>query len=198
MREAGVRLTNLTDGGEGTLGYTASDDTRAKISASQRGRTHSPEHVAKQAAALRGKRHSAERRAAIAAGIAAKGGRVGRGRRITDQEIANIRATITGREGERAALVRATGWSITTINRALDETRWSVPDTIVGVPIAIDVHDRTASECNGRCSVTVGAVRAIRASHDAGAKVSEIAREFGLSWSQTSRIVRFESWPNVV
>ncbi len=197
MRAAGVRLTNLTDGGDGTPGMKASDQARAKISAAHRGRKHSPEHVANQAASLRGVPHPPERRAAISAGIAASGGRVGRDRRITDQEIADIRATFTGREGERAALVRATGWAITTIKRALDESLWQIPESVVGTPIPITVHDRNNPGENGGCKVTADTVRRIRSDYDTGMTVAEIARSVGLGWSQVSRIVKRESWASV-
>lgn len=197
LRKKGARLTNLTAGGEGTLGFVMPDHARAKISAIQRGRKHSSEHVANQAAALRGRSYSADRRAAIAAGIAARGGRVGRGRRITEQEIADIRATYTGREGEIAAIVRATGWSKTTIKRALSPDLWPISTGVVGVAIEIEVQDRSDPLQNGRSVVTVDVVREMRARYEDGSTIAAVARFAGIGWSQAARIVRRESWVDV-
>lgn len=63
-------LTNLTDGGEGRLGYLNSPETRAKMSAAHRGKKCSPftiEHRAKIGAGNRGKRLSPETRAKLSA-----------------------------------------------------------------------------------------------------------------------------------
>ena len=46
-RERGWRLTNGTDGGHGTRGYSHGDEQRAKISAALSGKPKSPEHRAK-------------------------------------------------------------------------------------------------------------------------------------------------------
>lgn len=56
---------NLTSGGKATSGWSPSDETRAKMSASQKGRKQSPEHVAKAQAARRPYSHSAEMRLKI-------------------------------------------------------------------------------------------------------------------------------------
>lgn len=50
FREAGFNLTNITDGGEGVCGYRMPPETRAKISASQKGKTRSLETRAKMSA----------------------------------------------------------------------------------------------------------------------------------------------------
>ena len=92
MRTAGVRLTNLTDGGDGAgcgnkynlgrkcsnekriklsialKGRTVPIETRAKMSASHIGYKQSNEHRANNSAARKGKPHSAERRARNSAG----------------------------------------------------------------------------------------------------------------------------------
>jgi hypothetical protein len=54
-RASGWPLTNLTDGGDGTLGFVSGPETRAKISAYHKGRKHSAEHNAKVAEANRGR-----------------------------------------------------------------------------------------------------------------------------------------------
>ena len=62
LREFGVPVYNLTDGGQGTVGYRHSDETKAKISAATKsqppafkGKTHSAESKARQSAAKKGK-----------------------------------------------------------------------------------------------------------------------------------------------
>lgn len=69
-KKIGIRLTNNTEGGEGTLGCTKSPETRAKISAAKRAqRKHlTPEHKAMISAVHRGKVVSAEIRARMADG----------------------------------------------------------------------------------------------------------------------------------
>ena len=58
LRARGVRLVNLTDGGEGTL--NPSDETRAKLSAYQRGRKKSADHIEKIRQANTGKLRTEE------------------------------------------------------------------------------------------------------------------------------------------
>ena len=65
------RLVNATDGGEGSPGAKRSAETRALISAAQRGRTRSPEFKARLSVAMRGRKMSAE---AIQKGVAARKG----------------------------------------------------------------------------------------------------------------------------
>lgn len=76
-RKAGLDLTNMLDGGEGTSGRVVSLETRAKLSAAALGRKASLETKAKRAAALTGaknpmfgKKRSAESRAKQSASIA--------------------------------------------------------------------------------------------------------------------------------
>jgi hypothetical protein len=56
---------NRTDGGEGTIGQKFSPQSRAKMSASQRGRTLTDEHKSKIAAAGKGRKPTDETRAKI-------------------------------------------------------------------------------------------------------------------------------------
>jgi hypothetical protein len=66
-------LTNLTEGGEGALGHVPTKETRAKMSASQKGRSPSLETRAKLSAASKGnttflgRTHSVEARAKMSA-----------------------------------------------------------------------------------------------------------------------------------
>ena len=70
-------LRNLTDGGEGVSGRGTSVETRAKISAANKGRTFSPEHRTRLGAASKGRRlsFSAEHRAKLSAALAGRKGR---------------------------------------------------------------------------------------------------------------------------
>lgn len=69
----GRRLTNLTEGGEGTLGYKHrrkwhhTPEQKAKIGAAHRGRKHSSEAKANMREAHLGKKHTPEQTAKIAA-----------------------------------------------------------------------------------------------------------------------------------
>lgn len=57
LRAAGFRLVNGTSGGDGVAGLSA--ESRARMSATWRGRKHRPESIAKMRAASTGKRWSA-------------------------------------------------------------------------------------------------------------------------------------------
>jgi hypothetical protein len=57
-RERGYRLTNITNGGEGTPGRVTSPETRAKLSISLKGVRRSAEYRAKSSVAHTGYRHS--------------------------------------------------------------------------------------------------------------------------------------------
>jgi len=70
MREQGARLINHTDGGGGML--NPSSETRAKMSAWQRGKPRSAETRTKISAALSGKPLSPEHRAKINAALSGK------------------------------------------------------------------------------------------------------------------------------
>jgi group I intron endonuclease len=64
-RECGARLTNGTDGGDGTLGRIVSDETREKMARAQRGKKGPPqseETRRKKSEANKGRSHSAETR----------------------------------------------------------------------------------------------------------------------------------------
>lgn len=53
FRADGCRLTNTTEGGNGTAGYEPTPEVRAKIGAAARGKKHTPERIAKVVAAHR-------------------------------------------------------------------------------------------------------------------------------------------------
>lgn len=65
FRSVGCNLTNMTDGGDGVVGYNA--DVRAKMSAARRKRVTTPETRAKMSASMTGKTHTEEARTKISA-----------------------------------------------------------------------------------------------------------------------------------
>ena len=67
LKKAGVKITNFTDGGEGSSGRVQSEETRAKISAAQIGKTFSAETRAKMSAWGLGRTFSTETRAKMSA-----------------------------------------------------------------------------------------------------------------------------------
>lgn len=79
-------LLNHTDGGVG--GSVVSAETRAKMSASHRGKKQSPEHIANKAAARRGKQVSNETREKIA--------QANRGRKHPPDEVARRANSMRG------------------------------------------------------------------------------------------------------
>lgn len=67
LREAGMRLVNLTDGGDGTSGWIPSQETREKLSAANKGRVITPEWREKMSKAHKERPHSEQHRANLAA-----------------------------------------------------------------------------------------------------------------------------------
>ena len=61
-RSAGLDLTNMTDGGEGSIGVVRSEDYRTRLSKSHKGKIFSEEHKEKLAAVWTGRKHSDETR----------------------------------------------------------------------------------------------------------------------------------------
>lgn len=68
-RDQGARLVNLADGGQGSPGWSASEEQRAKLSAAMKGRRFSMDHRANLSASLKGRKFSAEECAKISAAL---------------------------------------------------------------------------------------------------------------------------------
>lgn len=66
-RRAGVRLTNLTDGGDGTVGWHHTEESRAKLSAALKGKPKSETHRLNAARAQLGRKASEETRSKLSA-----------------------------------------------------------------------------------------------------------------------------------
>lgn len=170
---SGARLTNGTAGGQ----------------------AWTEDQVRRRADAVRGRVVPDEQRARMSETIATLDS-WGPPRRITDQEIADIRASVTGREGERAALVRATPWSITTVKRALDLELWTISTSVVGRPIALDLHDRSARAPRPH-ETPLAVVAEIRRRYDAGESGTEIAAALALPRSRVYKIAKREVYRHV-
>lgn len=89
-RKNGCRLTNITDGGEGTLGYRHTREALIKIGAVHKGKIVSAEHRERMRTLRTGKRLTEEQRARL------KG--MGLGRRHSDESKAKMSAVQKGRQ----------------------------------------------------------------------------------------------------
>jgi len=69
LRSQGARLTNMTDGGDGTIGYVFDEEVKAKMSASANARWSRPGERERLSAFQTGKKLSQEHRAAISASM---------------------------------------------------------------------------------------------------------------------------------
>lgn len=99
-RSIGVRLVNLTDGGEGASGNIVSEATKAKISAGLTGIKRSPSTCAKISAVHKGKTVSEETKAKL---------RAKRSLRVTsDATRAKMSASQTGRKMSKEAVDKTT------------------------------------------------------------------------------------------
>lgn len=98
-RSAGNKLTNTTDGGEGTRGLQHSAEARAKISAANKGRKRSPEVRAKLSSLRKGIKLSEEHKRKI--------GRASRGRPRSQATKEKMRAAALVRSPEHIAKISA-------------------------------------------------------------------------------------------
>ncbi|MBU9147563.1 hypothetical protein KTD26_34560, partial [Burkholderia multivorans] len=95
----GGPLVNLTDGGEGQVGWIPSELTRARIRAANTGRKVSDETRAKMSAARKGKKKSPEH--------AAKIGQSRKGKKTDQETLAHLTAIRRSPEWREAARQRA-------------------------------------------------------------------------------------------
>ena len=73
FREEGLDLTNLTDGGEGTIGLKRSAESRKKMSMAHKGKKLSEEHKRSISKALKGRKKHPGHGTKVSAGLKAKG-----------------------------------------------------------------------------------------------------------------------------
>lgn len=128
----GGKLTNLTDGGDGTLGYQMTPDQRAKISAARRGTKATPAARAAMSAAHLGYKHTPDQTAKIAA--------ANRGRHQPEEERAKRRKP---RAPEAVAKSAAAKRGV----RRSDESRAKMREAHLGKPLTAE-HARNAAEAH--------------------------------------------------
>ena len=90
LRRSGIRLTNMTDGGEGGSGYVASPELIARRSASNVGRKRTEEQRARISAAVTGRKLSEEQRASHAKKMT--------GRKASEETKAKMREAAKGKK----------------------------------------------------------------------------------------------------
>lgn len=79
----GSKLTNLTDGGDGVLGFKMSEETKKKLSIINTGKKYSKDHCEKLSKALKGIPKSKEH--IVKCGLAKKGNKFNLGKRMSDE-----------------------------------------------------------------------------------------------------------------
>lgn len=110
FKSLGARLTNLTAGGEGMVGYTATEETRKRISSATAGRRLTPEHRLKISTNNRSKvgyKLSDEAKTKIS--IASMGNKSSVGRIISPETRAKLSLTSRNMSLEARAKISAAG-----------------------------------------------------------------------------------------
>lgn len=113
-------LANLTDGGDGVSGWVASAETRARMSAANKGKVLSEDHRAKIGAANKGKAKSEDHRANLSAAnigkvlsqdARAKISAANKGKVLSEEHRANLSEALRGKSPseETRAKMRAAG-----------------------------------------------------------------------------------------
>lgn len=97
-RAQGWQLTNATDGGEGVTGLRMSEETKAKLSAANKGRKLTDAHRAKMSAAMKDRYFSPEHRARISAAQ--------KGRKLSPERIDQLRQANMGRKNTPEAIAK--------------------------------------------------------------------------------------------
>lgn len=86
----GARLTNSTDGGDGSLGHTPSSETLEKMARAHRGRKHRPESIARMSETQRGRVVSDHTRKLLSDAL--------KGRPLPEAVAAKVRIAKTGKK----------------------------------------------------------------------------------------------------
>ena len=141
LRADGFRLTNATDGGEGTRGL--SPETKEKIAASKRGKKRSPETVKKQSDAIRGRKHTEEAMKKIRADADRR-----RGIPRTPEVRAKISASQLGRRVSEETRKKLSAANLGKSPSA--ETRAKVSAALLGRKRSLEAVAKTAAALRGR------------------------------------------------
>lgn len=116
LKTRSPRGYNLTEGGEGLVGYKPTPETIARMSAAQRGKRLSPETIARRSAAIRGQKRSVETRARMSLAsrgrkhtpeACAKMAAAKRGKKHTPEARANMAAARRGNTNHRGCVASA-------------------------------------------------------------------------------------------
>ena len=107
FRGLGCRLTNITDGGEGTIGYKFSTKSRLKMSLAKKGKSPSESARKNMALAQKGRKHSEETKSKIAAShkglghsdeTKAKLSEINKGKKLSGDTKSKISSSLRGRK----------------------------------------------------------------------------------------------------
>jgi len=142
-RAEDAQLTNLTDGGEGIVGYVFSAEIRARMSAAKRGRKLSPEHIEKVAGSLRGRKRSRDVVQKIT-----KARRSGKGWSVSEETKEKIRQTVTGfrHTVEAKAKIAAAGRG----RKHTDEAKRKQAEAKKGKPLTAEHKQKLSEAKRGR------------------------------------------------
>jgi hypothetical protein len=145
-------LVNLTDGGEGSIGWVPSDETRAKIAKAAIGRMPSKEHRAKISEANRGRKLSPEHIAKVA--------EANRGKTLSDAAKAKIGAANRGNKyalaavrslETRAKLSEAKRGKATRLGAVLsEETRNKIAEALRGKTLSVEHRMKMSKASRGK------------------------------------------------
>ena len=131
---------NVTIGGEGTQGYKASADTKARMSAAHKARQADPELRARTSAALKGKPKSLEHNAKVSAALM--------GKTLSAETRAKITASLTGKTRSPEALAKFS--AAMTGRKLAPEHARMIGDRSRGVPKSPEHRAKLSAALKGR------------------------------------------------
>jgi hypothetical protein len=192
FRAAGARLTNGTDGGNGSLGHPCSDEYRERLRKEMTGapRRGNPENW----------KHSAASRSAISAALI--GGRrsdetkrkmseARKGRTFSEATLAKMRAHVKSEEHRRKLADASRGHVATEATRAKMRTRITTQEMRRKRSLA------NTGEKHPRAKLTDVLVMLIRARYAAGETRRGLAAEFGVAGRTIASIYRGITWKHL-
>lgn len=140
-------LVNMTDGGEGTLNYTHSEETRVKLSEANTGKFMSEETKLKISEALTGKKVSDEAKAKISEANRGKPS-PRKGKTLSDETRAKISEAQIGK-----TLSEETKLKISKANKGFkhsEETRQKLRDANLGKTLSEETKDKISKASKGK------------------------------------------------
>lgn len=126
----------------------------------------------------------------------ARGERSGNAK-LTDEQVRVIRASVTGRYGEKIALARQFGVSATVIAHALTGETWGhVSGEAAAIPLP-PALPKARGERHSQAKLTEAQVREIRSRVAAGEVQRRLAAEYGVNVATVCNIVNRKIWAHV-